>query len=309
MSKIQATYKSKETEETLDIYFYRPAGYILARAAMKLGFTPNAVTIFSMIVGVIAGHLFYYANYLPVIIGIFLLIFYEALDGADGQLARMTNNKSKYGRILDGFAGNIVFLSIYIHLCFRVMEEDGSFLVWALAIIGGLSHSLQSAMADYYRNGYLQFAVSAQKGELETSDSIKQQYNQLSWMHNLYKKFLMRVYLNYTVEQEFISPEFLRLRVIADELFNGVIPDDVSKVYRMQSKSLVKYYNILTTNTRMVVLFIALLIEYVQLYFYFEIFILNILLLYVVLKQESISRKTISELYKQRPMINTAGLN
>jgi hypothetical protein len=186
------------------------------------------------------------------------------------------------------------------------MTEDGSYFIWLFAVTGGISHSFQSAMADYYRNGYLQFGLPSKKGELETADSIKNQYKQLSWKNNFFKKFLLRIYLNYTVEQEFISRSFLKLKIAADELFNGNIPNDVSEMYRLQSKPLIKYYNILTTNTRMIVLFIALLSKNVYIYFYFEIIVLNILLVYVVLKQENICKKAVSELYKQRPMINIA---
>lgn len=44
-SEYQASLKSSDTEEHIDIFFYRPIGYQWARLFRKLGVTPNVVTI------------------------------------------------------------------------------------------------------------------------------------------------------------------------------------------------------------------------------------------------------------------------
>ena len=58
MSRIESTFKAREVEEAIDIWFYRPLGYFVARVCVPLGITPNAVTIISIFIGVAAGHLF-----------------------------------------------------------------------------------------------------------------------------------------------------------------------------------------------------------------------------------------------------------
>lgn len=58
--------------------------------------------------------MFYFDNIIYTICGILLLIFANILDCVDGQLARLTGIKSAIGRILDGFAGDLWFASIYI---------------------------------------------------------------------------------------------------------------------------------------------------------------------------------------------------
>ncbi|MCO6446087.1 MAG: hypothetical protein J5I67_00465, partial [Ignavibacterium album] len=65
--------------------------------------------------------------------------------------------------------------------------------------------------------------------------------------------------------------------------------------FREKNKKLIKYYNILTTNTRMMVLFLSILTGYLQLYFIFEISILNILLIWVVYKHEQNSQEILEE--------------
>ena len=289
--KIEGTLKSKDTEEFLDIIFYRPFGYLMAVVSKKMGITPNGITIFSIFVGVLAGHLFYYNDLTINIIGIALLIWAEALDSADGQLARMTNTKSLFGRILDGFGGNCWFLSIYIHLSLRLFQYGEPYLIVVLVLMSGISHSYQSAMADYYRNYYLFFVYGKNKSEIDKSEHLRIEYKKLSWTRNFVKKFLMRVYINYTIEQEFLSGKTLRLLDYISLQYHGDVPREVSTDFKIKNKKMIKYYNILTTNTRMIVLFISILVGCPLLYFIFEGLLLNFLLVYVVFKHENNSEE------------------
>ena len=54
------TLKSMDTEETIDLCFYRPIGYMWAVLCAKLGIKPNAITIASIFIGVAAGATFYF---------------------------------------------------------------------------------------------------------------------------------------------------------------------------------------------------------------------------------------------------------
>jgi phosphatidylglycerophosphate synthase len=287
LSQIELTYKSYDTEEKLDIIFYRPLGYYIALFSKKLGITPNAVTMLSILFGAAAGHLFYYTSLTVNVTGVFLLLLAETFDSADGQLARITGKYSKYGRILDGLGGNLMFLSIYIHLCLRLMDTMG-FGIWifGIALIAGLSHSYQSAMADYYRNAYMLFALNIKKSELDESSEVFRKFKSLSWSHNLFRKLLMMVYVNYTFQQELLSGNFRRFYESYKAGFLDSPPEWLRIEYKKLNKPLLKYYNILTTNTRMIVLFISVLSGYVFIYFAFELTVLNILLLLVIIKQE-----------------------
>ena len=52
---LKASFKSMDTEETLDIYFNRPIGYVWALFFQRLNVHPNVVTILSIFLGVAAG--------------------------------------------------------------------------------------------------------------------------------------------------------------------------------------------------------------------------------------------------------------
>jgi len=95
-SELQNTFKSSDTEEAIDIYFYRRLGYRVALFSAKHKIRPNTITIISIFWGVVAGHLYYYNNIWINILGILFLIIANTLDSADGQLARMTNDKPNW---------------------------------------------------------------------------------------------------------------------------------------------------------------------------------------------------------------------
>ncbi len=288
-SNIRSTYKSEDTEEILDKLFYRPVGYGLAVISKKLGFTPNVVTFISIIFGVTAGHLFFYRDVKINLIGVFLLVFAESLDAADGQLARMTNIHSRYGKIFDGVAGNLMFISIYLHLCARYVIEGGTPWIFAIAAISGLSHSFQSAMSEYYRNFYLYFVTGKNIGQIDELEDVLKTYNKLSWFKDFAKKILLRLYINYTRQQQALSKSIRKLYRYIKDNFNGVVPAWLSQEYRKYNKPMIKYGSILTTNTRMIVLFITIFWANILYYFLFELIVLNLLLVYYSIKEEKIS--------------------
>ena len=76
---IEASLKSMDTEEFIDIHFYRPIGYRWALLFQKLGVHPNVVTIASIFIGVAAGVMFYFDNLKLNIIGMLLLIWANSL--------------------------------------------------------------------------------------------------------------------------------------------------------------------------------------------------------------------------------------
>lgn len=302
MSQIEATYKARDVEETIDIYFYRPLGYVIARACQALGITPNVVTIVSIFFGVYGGHLLYYRDFVTNIWGIVLWIIADTLDSVDGQLARMTNHKSKIGRILDGLGGNIMFLSIYLHLFARmVVTYPDVWWLWLLAftLAGGFSHSIQSALADYYRNAYLKFVVDPMKSELEGSDEIREEWKSTSFRKNPVKKSLLAIYLDYTKKQERYSKNFQKLRKRADEVYGQNIPSWFADEYRRMNRPLMKWYAVLTTNTRMIVMSVAVLIDFVPLYFTVEIIVINLIMILVTMHQERLSAQLLHQIDAQ----------
>ena len=73
IEQYKQSLKSMDTEETIDLLFYRPIGFAWAKLCAKIGITPNVITIASIFLGIGAGIMFYFPHLWPYnIIGIYL---------------------------------------------------------------------------------------------------------------------------------------------------------------------------------------------------------------------------------------------
>lgn len=301
-SNFKASLKSLDTEEGIDLAFYRPIGYAWACLAKKLGVTPNAITIASIFLGIGAGVAFYFSNIWINVVGMILLIWANSFDSADGQLARMTHQYSRLGRILDGLSGDMWFATIYVAICLRENVTSDFFsqhhwVIWVVAVVTGICHAKQAAMADYYRQFHLYFLKGEEGSELESSAMLRDKLAQLSWKRNFWQKLTLTVYTNYTVNQEAWTPAMQGLRAELRRRFpTGRVPQNFRDAFRAKSLPLMKYTNILSFNWRTIALFTSLFLTMPWLYFAFELTVLNILLVYMVVRHEKICRKFTSEL-------------
>lgn len=301
-SSYRDTLKSMDTEEHIDLAFYRPIGYMWACLAKRLGVTPNAITIASIFLGIGAGVMFYFPQMWMNVIGMLLLIWANSFDSADGQLARMTKQYSRLGRILDGLSGDLWFAAIYVAICLRENVTSDFFsahpwVIWVVAVVTGMCHAKQAAAADYYRQFHLYFLKGEEGSELESCTELRKRLDTLSWRGNFWKKLTLTVYTNYTANQEVLTPSMQALRATLRKRFpSGTIPMAFREAFRRKSLPLMKYTNILSFNWRVIALFTALFLRMPWLYFAFELTVLNILLVYMIVRHERICRTFTKEL-------------
>lgn len=305
--KVKFSYKdslkSLDTEETIDLLFYRPIGYFWSVLAYRLGVTPDAITIMGIFLGVGAGVCFFFPDMWWNLGGVALLMLANSFDSADGQLARMTHRFSRLGRILDGLCGDIWFTAIYAAICLRENFYGGDFFtthlwaIWVLAAVTAIFHGIQAAMADYYRQFHLYFVKGKEGSELDTASDLWDKFHALSWRRNPWQKLVLMFYTNYTTGQEKRTPWMQRFRRELKAKFgDDAVPADLREKFRAQSKPLMKYTNILSFNTRTIALFVAILVfRQPWLYFAFELTVLNVVLVYMMWRHERICRRFIEE--------------
>ena len=283
--RLEATYKLREAEGVIDLYFYRKVGFFIARLCQSLGMTPVAVTLIGGGLGIAAGHLYFYRDLRTNIAGMFLHICANAFDNADGQLARLTGRGSRDGRIIDSLVDHLIFVSIYVHLALRCLVGGASPFVLLLALAAGLSHAAQGMAADYFRNGYLYFVNGRERAQFDTSCGLLSDFRKLDWHLQPWQKFLLALYLSFTREQEILAPKLRRLRDAVDDLFPNEVPLWLKVAYRAATRPMFKWWGLLMTNTRMVVLFAALFLDRPAWYFWIELTVLNALLVLLLFHQ------------------------
>jgi len=294
--RVLSTMKSRDTESDFELYVTRTPGYLWALFFKALHVHPIAVTILSTLLGAAAGWFFWSEDLGQNAIGMLLLIWANWYDCADGQLARMTGKKTLIGRILDGFAGDVWFFSIYFFLCLRLTPEWGIW-IWLLSAWAGFRcHARQCAIGDYYRNVHLWFLPGVEN-ELNTSEKEREEYRALKWkskdwFHKLYLFF----YISYTEGQEAQCPRFQNFFCLLTQRYPQEIPLDLRQRFVEKSRPLMKYTNILTFDTRVIVLFLSLIVGLPWIYLVFECTVLECVRFYTIRRHETFSGEFLQEL-------------
>jgi len=298
---IESTYKARDVEGILDLAFYRPLGFQVARLAARLKLTPVGVTVIGGICGILAGHLYYYRDLRINIIGMALHVIANLLDNADGQLARLLNQKSRTGRVIDSVFDHLIFLSIYVHLGLRCLAEGASPTIALLVLAAGISHAAQGAAADYFRNAYLFFVKGRARADWDSTVTLRRDFRNLRWRNHPWQKLLLALYINFTWQQEVLSPQLRRLRDVAEHEFPTEVPPDLRLHYRENARPVLRWWGLLMTNFRMFFLSLFLSIDRPSWFFWLEVSVLNVLLLFLILRQENMSQSLREDIVQPEP--------
>jgi hypothetical protein len=86
-----------------------------------------------------------------------------------------------------------------------------------------------------------------------------------------------------------LSPHLKNLREIANKTFQGRIPGWLEQRYRDATSHMLRWWRLLMTNTRMIVLFLLLFLGQPVYYFWFELIPLNVLFVYLITRQEKMA--------------------
>lgn len=252
--------KSLDTEEKLDLYFYRLLGFAVAQAASRLKFTPSHLTLVGLATGVLGGSFYYHnTSTMSLALGTLLFILSGIFDSADGQLARMTGKFTKMGLILDGICDTLVFASIYFFSILPLTSSPGVWII-AVGIVAGICHSFQSAVLDFYNREYLYFGY----GKIADGDywnpSLREARDEVTRQAKGFEKWLHRARYNWLSQQYLIATrtDDDRARMKAVVLGPRSIP--FQKTYRELNRNVLGFWCLLGPNfhTLMIILFVFL---------------------------------------------------
>ena len=316
---ISKSLKSSETDDWLDCHLVRPAGFRWALFFNRLGFSPNTVTIISMVVGAASAVFFahgcyHYDGWRGVafnLIGFFLLAWAEVLDCADGQLARLSGKHTRSGRILDGIAGYAWYAPVYAALIYRFYRHhdiefgwlgitDSPSATWiATAVVifvtamSGACLAAQQRLADYYLQAHLYFLKGEDGSELDNSAKQREIYKSMTRDTPLWERLFQFSYIGYTRRQERITPQFQRLLKALNERYSSVsdFPSEIREDFHKSSLKMIGYNDMLTFNFRTSYLILFCLLDVPVLAFLFEIVVMSLLMWYVNHRHESFCKR------------------
>ena len=143
-----------ELEDWLNTWIYHPLAWQLARGLAHTPVSPNMVSIFGAAM-VIAAGVAYAGLAWPVsaALGMALHMGWHVVDGADGDLARLTGKASPFGEMVDGLCDYGSHIVLYFILA-AVLQGEIGWIAWPVMVAAGVSHILQSNHIEVQRRSY-----------------------------------------------------------------------------------------------------------------------------------------------------------
>ncbi|MBL4802143.1 MAG: CDP-alcohol phosphatidyltransferase family protein [Emcibacter sp.] len=146
--------RTNEIEEFTNLYFIHPISSWLVPKMAARKITPNMVSLTGMMFGILGGFCYYQSqNPYLAIAGFIAMIMWHIMDGADGQLARLTKSYSEIGKILDGVCDYVTFISAYVGIGLMLSSMDVPY-VWTIVFSAGALHAVQSSAYELQRGEY-----------------------------------------------------------------------------------------------------------------------------------------------------------
>lgn len=154
----QRPQRPRELQDPLNHYFYHPLAWQLARRLAHTPLTPNMVSVFGALMVIAASIAYTSLSYpLSAALGMALHMGWHVVDGADGDLARLTGRSSPIGEMVDGLCDYLSHIVLYLVLGWWLSGTGGAFgggAAWALIVFAGVSHAVQANHVEVQRRQY-----------------------------------------------------------------------------------------------------------------------------------------------------------
>lgn len=123
--------RKSEFEGFIDRYFNRKISGLLTRLFLRLGVSPNAITLVALVIGLVAASAFAVGTYTAAVIGALMFQLSAIVDCCDGEVARLTFTESPFGDWLDITADNIVHMALFAGVAWGLfLRQGGSESAW-----------------------------------------------------------------------------------------------------------------------------------------------------------------------------------
>jgi phosphatidylglycerophosphate synthase len=147
-----------ELEDWLNARLYHPLSGRLARALVPTRITPDMVSAAGAVAIMLAAAAYSQLTWpWGAALGLMLHMGWHVLDGADGDLARLTGRSSPHGELVDGICDYLGHIVLYVTMGFIASAQIGGW-GWALMWAAGASRVAQQAHYEGARRQY-QLAV------------------------------------------------------------------------------------------------------------------------------------------------------
>lgn len=136
---LKAIYNSlpaekRKSDGTMTRYLYRPLSIPASWLFLRIGMTPNAVTVMSGFLCVVAFCLSLFPAVLCQRVAIYLYLAFAVLDCADGNMARAIGKKTVYGGWVDAAGGYLAYATLLLSMGLACLYRAGD--AFTLPLLG-----------------------------------------------------------------------------------------------------------------------------------------------------------------------------
>ena len=281
--------RNTEIEEATNLYLIHPISGWLVPIFAKAGVHPNTVSLAGAACGLLAAVAYYFHQTSGMVfVGLGLMVIWHILDGADGQLARLTNKVTPSGFVIDGICDYATFGAIYISIGLQLMRTDGNG-AWLLVLLAGLSHALQAAAFERQRESYIYWTSKVPAMTPEDLARIRDDAKDGETPDGAATvRGVMAIYQALQRPFQTIPPDAARW--LRSEALAGKAAD-VAALYRDLYRPAVMMWSLLSANNRTIVIFITFLVGLPQGFPWFELFALNVILVALMSMNAALGRR------------------
>ena len=146
MERVRLSMANRANDGFYSVFFLRKFSKILTWLAVRIGATPNQVTLLSFAIGLYAAYSFSQGGFAATLIGAILLQLSIIVDCVDGELARYTRKFSSLGAWLDAVTDRVKEYLVFFGLAYGAAREGND--LWLPAILMMLIQTFRH-LSDY----------------------------------------------------------------------------------------------------------------------------------------------------------------
>ncbi|KHS47843.1 CDP-alcohol phosphatidyltransferase family protein [Novosphingobium subterraneum] len=301
---IERPKRPRELQDRLNYHLYHPLAWRLARILAHTPLTPNMVSVFGGLLVVAAGVVYFNMDStggpwalgwpMGAMLGMALHMSWHVVDGADGDLARITGRTSPIGEMVDGICDYASHIVLYVLLAFVLTRQIGSGQAWAWTLAAGASHIVQSNHVEVQRRFYQYWTYA-----VPWLNNAKDNNAGLFGEKTLFARLFEPIARGYLFLAAGMTPH---ARQIDEAVRQALAADDKPRLAAIRAevareqKPLLDFLKLLGPNPRAIVLGLGMIAGSPVYYFFYQVVVLNLLLLISVQLHNRAAKRTASRI-------------
>ena len=135
MGRVRLRMANRANDGFFSVFFLRKFSKILTWVAVKVGATPNQVTLISFAIGLYSAYAFSQGTFWQIFLGAVLLQLSIIVDCVDGELARYTRKFSQLGAWLDAVTDRVKEYMVFLGLAIGAEKNGKDLWIPALSMM------------------------------------------------------------------------------------------------------------------------------------------------------------------------------